>query len=373
MDQLRQSLGLLQMAFDAASDAMLILDAGMRVRWANQRAADLWANGLGVMLPGKTLDDLLVLHRGMGDPMASSDPDHPLVQMRQGDGVARYLLGQPPGGKSASLSPWMVSWRGVRQQGAGAAVLLGFRELGPAELALEQQQLLINQLAHEVRTPLSIVMGSLHRLDRDPGLQPASRSQLQVACEEGRRIGRVFDNLAVLTQLESSSYPWCFEFLSLKTPIERWLGQLDQTIKERIQVEFAEPAQDRIVRLDVQACVRVLNQLLDNSLRYSSESTPLLLRSQVVGDVLELLFMDWGSGIPADRRELVFERFIRLERHRDPSRSDGAGLGLAVAKGLIEGMDGGVAVVSHPEEAQDSTLGTVVRLRFPLATQQWVS
>jgi signal transduction histidine kinase len=376
VDQLRQSLGLLQLAFDSASDAMLILDAGVRVRWANQRAAQLWADGFGVMLPGKSVDDLLTFHSSKGDPILFSDPHHPLVMMEQGDGSARFLLSravQVPGKKSEELLPWMVSWRKVRQRGHEDAILLTFRELGPAELALNEQQKLINQLAHEVRTPLSIVLGSLTRVDRDPGLKAESQSHLKVACEEVKRVERVLDNLAVLTQLESGTYPWSFESVCLKTSIQAWLRKLDPSVKARIQLGFEDPAAGQLLLLDVQALTRVLNELLDNSLRYSAASLPIELRGQVVGKALELLFVDWGTGIPHDRREQVFQRFIRLERHRDSSRSDGAGLGLAVVRRLMQGMNGDVAVMSHLErtkqhlDGQESSGGTIMNLSFPIA------
>ena len=57
--QLRQSLGLLQVAFDAAAEAMVIVEPGGEVRWGNQAAADLWANGLAIMLVGQHLEQLL--------------------------------------------------------------------------------------------------------------------------------------------------------------------------------------------------------------------------------------------------------------------------------------------------------------------------
>ena len=57
--QLRQSLGLLQVAFDAASEAMVIVEPGGEVRWGNQAAADLWTNGLAILLVGRPLEQLL--------------------------------------------------------------------------------------------------------------------------------------------------------------------------------------------------------------------------------------------------------------------------------------------------------------------------
>ena len=85
--QLRQSLGLLQVAFDAASEAMVIVEPGGEVRWGNQAAADLWTNGLAIMLVGRRLEQLLQpLTSSSGVPIAQQAAEHPLQRLKRGDG-----------------------------------------------------------------------------------------------------------------------------------------------------------------------------------------------------------------------------------------------------------------------------------------------
>ena len=84
--QLRQSLGLLQVAFDAAAEAMVIVEPGGEVRWGNQAAADLWTNGLAILLVGRQLEQLLQpITSSSGVPMAIEAVEHPL-QAERGDG-----------------------------------------------------------------------------------------------------------------------------------------------------------------------------------------------------------------------------------------------------------------------------------------------
>ena len=85
--QLRQSLGLLQVAFDAASEAMVIFDPEGVVRWGNQAAADLWTDGLAILLVGRHQEQLLqpIANRS-GQPLERSSAEHPLQQWQLGDG-----------------------------------------------------------------------------------------------------------------------------------------------------------------------------------------------------------------------------------------------------------------------------------------------
>jgi PAS domain-containing protein len=77
--QLRQSLGLLQVAFDAAAEAMVIIEPGGEVRWGNQAAADLWSNGLAIMLVGQRLEQLLQNITSIsGVKLAVDAAEHPL-------------------------------------------------------------------------------------------------------------------------------------------------------------------------------------------------------------------------------------------------------------------------------------------------------
>ena len=105
--QLRQSLGLLQVAFDAASEAMVIVEPGGEVRWGNQAAADLWTNGLAIMLVGRRLEQLL-------QPLSSSSRfvDASQAELIQPDpafgALRRLLLRRPP---KTAAQEWVTRWQ----------------------------------------------------------------------------------------------------------------------------------------------------------------------------------------------------------------------------------------------------------------------
>ena len=214
LDQLRQSLGLLQVAFDASSEAMVIVEPSGEVRWANQAAADLWTNGLAVLLIGQPLAKLL-------------DPSLP---------IAECLLLLMQCRASVAVSParqWegcfgirdllqQLEWRHIPQQDAGYLLLLA-RDLGPQEQALQQQRQFVNQLAHELNTPLAILKGTCRQLAKQAGAFGVdSKKRIQQAQQEINRLVRLMRNLLVLTDLENGRRQLKLQPVEICSWLDKW-------------------------------------------------------------------------------------------------------------------------------------------------------
>ena len=331
--QLRQSLGLLQVAFDAASEAMVIFDPEGVVRWGNQAAADLWTDGLAILLVGRHQEQLLqpIANRS-GQPLERSSAEHPLQQWQLGDGGGVFEL------RGQQLR---LEWRLIPEPGSGYRLLLA-RDLEPQEQALQLQRRFLNQLAHELQTPLAIVGGSLNRVQaKATELGQASLQWLQQAREETSRLGRLISSLMALTDLEMGR-----RVLVLQPhPVVAWLEQwsVRQPLPEAATLKFSwDPAAAEAQAVfDAQAVDEVLAQLLDNSQRYCGEAAVRIeLHLEITEGHWVLHWRDHGLGISAKPREQVFDRFVRLEEHRRSDQVDGAGLGLAVAAELMAAMGG---------------------------------
>ena len=343
---------------------MLILDASNKVRWGNQAAADAWTSGLPILLPSKDFADLVQLATPGGRPISENEPAHPLARMRLADGDERYLLLQQ-GHASGTSKPHRVRWRRVTEV-PGGFVLLTFASLGPAERALLQQQRLINQLAHELRTPLAIVNGCLKRLSRSTDSAAPERTQITTAHQETRRIDRLLEELSLLSQLDVGSYQPVFETRFLGSFLEGWSRQLQKKARDRVSFNLDALNPALTIRLDQLAFNRILNHLLDNSLRFCPAESPILITAHERDDQLEILFMDWGPGIPKSDLANIFDRFRRLETLRSVSHTDGSGLGLAVVQALTMAMDGSVRILPNRCADGQNRPGTVVQLLLPL-------
>jgi signal transduction histidine kinase len=116
-----------------------------------------------------------------------------------------------------------------------------------------------------------------------------------------------------------------------------------------------------VVRADPERLAQALDNLLDNAIRYSPANSTIIVSIEEKDDGLQCSVIDQGAGIPADHLPYIFERFYRAEKSR-ARRDGGAGLGLAIAKALIEAMGGHIFVQSAEGE------GTTITLWLPAAT-----
>ena len=352
--QLRQSLGLLQVAFDAAAEAMVIVEPGGEVRWGNQAAADLWTNGLAILLVGQRLDRLLQsISSSSGVPLAVEAAEHPLQLLKRGDGSGIY-------GIADQLQ--QLEWRRIQQPGDGYLLLVA-RDLAPQEEALQQQRQFVNQLAHELNTPLAIVNGSLRQLGKKLlEFGDGSRERLRQAQQETSRLVRLLRHLLVLTDLETGRRHLQLQPLAIKPWLQQWMAQQDLPASTEWSL-VSGGGEGASITTDAEALAEVLEQLLDNSLRYSDGPARIELQLMALDGAIGLRWQDQGLGIQAEPRSQVFERFVRLEEHRDFNQADGAGLGLALCEALMHAMGGSIELQPN---APPST-GCVFLLRWPQA------
>ena len=165
ISQLRQSLGLLQVAFDAASEAMVIVDSDWRVRWANEASADLLIGGVPIQLVNQILPSILKLRPADARPQQLFeilDPHKPLPRIA---GESRcYVMS----GSEGETPLQQIRWQPVYLIDT-PFLLITIRDLSAEERALLQQQRFMTNLTHELRTPLAIVSGNLRRMDREGG------------------------------------------------------------------------------------------------------------------------------------------------------------------------------------------------------------
>ena len=363
IQQLRQSLGMLQVAFDAATEAMLIIDAERQVHWANQAAADLLLGGVPIQLANRKLDDLMALKPEQvdGHPMlALLDRRYPLPNA-SGDGRCRIALND--GGRSASL--WL-RWRPVELIQA-QFLLLTFRDLSPDEQALIQQQRFMTDLTHELRTPLAIVNGNLQRLSRFKDLPSAARSRLAMVGEEVDRIRRLIDHLSLLTRLKVDPALLGFGEHDLLQLLKRWYEALDD---QAIGLDGLEQLQNTpcIVGLDPNALLLVLDLLLDNALRYGDGSHPIQLQLRRLDqqNCVQIAIKNHGTGVPVSESMLKswLNPFIRGGLRRDGRQVEGAGLGLALARELVMAWKGTLAL--EQSALMDGSLTTAL-LTLPIS------
>ena len=206
--------------------------------------------------------------------------------------------------------------------------------------ALEMQRSFVADVSHELRTPLTTLRGNLALLRRTPPIPAEEQADiLNDSVEESERLIRLVNDLLVLARADAGR-SLNKETLNLLPLLEESCRQARQLAPERSLSLQAAP--ELSVLGDRDALKQVLLIALDNALKHSSGAIE--VQAAARGEWVELSVQDHGPGIPADKLPHVFDRFYRGE----DSAAPGFGLGLAIAKSLVEAQGGTIALQSEP-------------------------
>ncbi|OQA23639.1 MAG: Signal transduction histidine-protein kinase BaeS [Chloroflexi bacterium ADurb.Bin360] len=223
--------------------------------------------------------------------------------------------------------------------------------------ALSLQRDFVADVSHELRTPLTTIRGNLALLRRTPPLPEAEQNEILVDAEvESDRMTRLVNNLLLLARADAGP-SLKHAPVAVAPVIEESCRQARQLDRQREIVEHI--AKDVTVLGDRDALKQIALILLDNALKHSQGSITVSVKAEAPWALLEV--RDVGPGIAPDLLPHVFDRF-----HRGQANSDtpGFGLGLPIAKTLVEGCNGAIAIESTPG------CGSVVRVRLPLWAEQ---
>jgi len=205
---------------------------------------------------------------------------------------------------------------------------------------------LLSSVSHDLRTPLGVITGAVSTALETPDLaEPARRELLQSAQEEAQRLHRLVCNLLDITRLEAGSLELHTEW----TPMEEVVGAAlnrKELATEAHRVRVSLPEDLPLVAMDGVLMEQLLLNLLDNALKYSPPESPVDIKAWAAGKSFTLSVSDQGPGIPSGEEERIFEK---LARGQTASNRPGAGLGLAICKGIATAHGGSIQAVNHPQ------------------------
>ena len=258
----------------------------------------------------------------------------------------QYLTGLLILGSIASLLLAFVSW------------WLAGRSLGPAQKAFDQQQNFVSNASHELRTPLTLM-----RATAEFGLrnQPAQEQGqvLQDIINETDYMNHLVDDLLLLSRLDAQRLQLAREVIPVSELVAETVRQMEKLGQDKGITLSMDTVHCNI--LGDRARIRqVLLILLDNALRFTPANGTIRINAQPSGKFIEVVVADSGPGIPREHLPHIFERFYQVRTNAtNDSRSNG--LGLSIAKGLIEAQRGTIHIKSTTGK------GTHVHLLLPAA------
>jgi signal transduction histidine kinase len=225
------------------------------------------------------------------------------------------------------------------------AWLMTRRALSPVQRIHEQQKQFVSDVAHELRTPLSIMSGELEVALRKERTLESYRQVLNSSKQEVGRLIELSENLLFLARADQVRHAIDFEQVDVTDLIGGAIADLQaESRKKEITIHF-EPEEELTFVWGQSAMLRRLFlNLIDNAIQYTPSRGEIWISLSTGKQYTEVKVRDSGTGIAAEDQERIFDRFYRVDQSR--SRTKGYGLGLAICKSIVELHHGTIAVRS---------------------------
>lgn len=255
--------------------------------------------------------------------------------------------------RSSSMEDSLISKRVFMIIGEGSVFLLlllfGLWKIKTSiskeiRLARQQQNFLLS-VTHELKTPVAANKLYLQTLLRHQ-LPPEKQSELiQKAVEEANRLELLVEQILSAARLEQRAIAINTEEVDV-TSLIRGIAEIQE---KRFQLPIhLKVAEGLRLKTDRMALATVLNNLIENGHKYGHTERGLELHASVQNGMLQMIIRDFGKGIPADQRQLIFEKFVRLE-NEETRTTKGTGLGLYIAYQFTRALGGQLRLVTTDE------------------------
>ncbi len=207
---------------------------------------------------------------------------------------------------------------------------------------------LIGDVSHELRTPLTAIKGSMEGLM--DGVLPADAETYQQIHAEADRLSRLVDDLQELSRVEARAYPLDFRQVDLSALVATAIKRLTPNARaKRITLTSSLPRDLPRFLADEDRLGQVLTNLAANGIQYTPEGGAVTISAEIKENNLQVAVTDTGVGIPPEHLANIFTRFYRVDKSRSRASGGGSGIGLTIARHLVEAHGGKIWAESEGE------------------------
>jgi signal transduction histidine kinase len=234
----------------------------------------------------------------------------------------------------------------VRSQDELGELAASFNEMS-AELERSNQlrRKMTADIAHDLRTPLSVIMGYTEALN--DGKLAASPEMFDILHSETLHLSHLVEDLKTLSLADAGELPLAYQRVSLEGLLKRTAGAYRvQAEAAGIEIHLEIPPHLPEIEVDVERMMQVLGNLMSNALRYTPAGGQITLSAGAESEQVWLSVADNGEGIPAEQLPYIFERSYRGDKARRHTEGE-SGLGLSIARSLVEVHGGKIGVSSQ--------------------------
>ncbi|MBP3039500.1 HAMP domain-containing histidine kinase [Bacillaceae bacterium Marseille-Q3522] len=215
---------------------------------------------------------------------------------------------------------------------------------------------LVVYLAHDIKTPLTSVIGYLSLLDEAPDMPPGQKAKyVGLTLEKAYRLEQLINEFFEITRFNLQTIVLNKEKINLLFMLQQMADEFYPMLTPQGKQVSVHVPDGLTLWGDADKLARVFNNILKNAIAYSYENSVIDISAQQQDKNMVITFTNQGNPIPREKLETIFEKFFRLDTSRS-THTGGAGLGLAIAKEIVNAHRGNISVQSDPEK----TVFTVV-------------
>jgi len=290
--------------------------------------------------------------------------DEPVEQLEGGLHLAPIRLGVRPLG-SFGISEAVLSRQTLEATGTLIGIAIerarAVEQLSKTEADRQSERLkaiLLDAIAHDFRTPLTSIKASVTSLlSRSNKNSPEQDELLKVIDEESDWLNHLVEEATEMARLEAGEIELDLQPIQISELIEAALRRCRNALGSR-EVEVKVAPSLPAVRADLHRAAQVLVQLVDNANLYSPKDRPIVITAEANENSVRTSVVDQGPGIESPEQEFIFEKFFRGREQQYLAR--GTGMGLAIAKAIVEAHGGSISLSSRPQN------GSVFSFTLPI-------
>ena len=216
-----------------------------------------------------------------------------------------------------------------------------------------QQQNFMMAITHELKTPIAVAQLNLETLQKRKLAEDKQQKLIANTLQEANRLNTLCNNILFTSQLDAGGYSVNFQELNLTDIVETCVDDCKSRFPERIITEAIE--ENRIIQGDPFLLQMLVNNLLENALKYSPKNLPIHVSLITLGTKIAISISDLGQGIDNQEKKKVFDKFYR-SGNENTRKAQGTGLGLYLCKKIAETHNGYISVTDNQPNGSTFTV-----------------
>jgi len=217
-----------------------------------------------------------------------------------------------------------------------------------------------SNISHELKTPLSVIFATLQllklSLKKSSVCSENTEKYLSIMKQNSYRLLKLVNNIIDITKIDADFYKFNMSNNDIVGVIKEVTLSVEDYVKNKgIELHFTSNVENKIIAFDAEKIERIMLNLLSNSVKFTQPNGSIKVSVWDNGDTVKVCVKDTGIGIPKEKLDVIFERFIQVDKSLTRNH-EGSGIGLSIVKSLVEMHNGSIHAVSECGKGSEFTI-----------------